>query len=88
MNIVVIIVAGVITSVSLIGNLYLIGYVLKETYSIRRADRKKSKKKRTKVPRAFSTKVSNDPTQPKTILEEEQWCEYSNMPSPSAYMND
>tara|TARA_R110002153_G_scaffold184152_1_gene337350 strand:+ start:60 stop:206 length:147 start_codon:yes stop_codon:yes gene_type:complete len=48
MNIVVIIVAGVITSVSLIGNLYLIGYVLKETYSIRRADRKKSKKKRKK----------------------------------------
>tara|TARA_R110002124_G_scaffold61188_8_gene167805 strand:- start:776 stop:922 length:147 start_codon:yes stop_codon:yes gene_type:complete len=48
MNIVVVIVAGVITSVSLIGNLYLIGYVLKETYSIRRADRKKSKNKRKK----------------------------------------
>ena len=41
-----------------------------------------------KVPRAFSTNVSNDPNQPKTILEEEQWCEYSNMPSPKAYMND
>ena len=48
MSIIVIIVAGVITLVSLLGNLYLIGYVLKETYSIRRADRKKSKKKRKK----------------------------------------
>lgn len=48
MNIIVIIVAGLITLVSLLGNLYLIGYVLKETYSIRRADRKKSKKKRKK----------------------------------------
>ena len=49
MNIVVIIIAGVITSVSLIGNLYLIGFVLKETYSIRRTDRKKSKKKSKKL---------------------------------------
>ena len=46
MNIIVIIVAGVITLVSLLGNLYLIGYVLKETYTIRKKDKKKSKKKR------------------------------------------
>ena len=46
MNIIVIIVAGVITLVSLLGNLYLIGYVLKETYTIRKNDKKKSKKKR------------------------------------------
>jgi len=39
-----------------------------------------------KVPRAFSTKVSNDPTQPTTILKEEEWCNYANMPSPKAYM--
>ena len=36
-------------------------------------------------PRAFSTNVSNDPP----TLEEipaEQWCEYSGMPSPTAYI--
>lgn len=39
----------------------------------------------TKSPRAFSTNVSNDPP----TLEEipaEQWCEYSGMPSPTAYI--
>jgi len=46
MNIIVIAIAGLITLVSLIGNLYLIGYVLKDTYSIRKADKKKSKKKK------------------------------------------
>ena len=46
MNIIVIAILGLITLVSLIGNLYLIGYVLKETYSIRKADKKKSKKKK------------------------------------------
>ena len=46
MNIIVIIVAGLITLVSLLGNLYLIGYVLKETYTIRKNDKKKRKKKR------------------------------------------
>ena len=46
MNITIIAIAGLITIVSLIGNLYLIGYVLKETYSIRKADKKKSKKKK------------------------------------------
>ena len=46
MNIIVIIVAGVITLVSLLGNLYLIGYVLKETYTIRKNDKKKRKKKK------------------------------------------
>ena len=39
-----------------------------------------------KVPRAFSTNVSNDPTLPKTILKEDEWCNYANMPSPKAYM--
>ena len=38
----------------------------------------------TKLSRAVITNVQ--PNQ--TNLEEEQWCEYSNMPSPSAYMND
>lgn len=40
---------------------------------------------RTKCSRAFSTNVSNDPP----TLEEipaEQWCEYSGMPSPTAYI--
>lgn len=38
-----------------------------------------------KVPRAFSTNVSND--QPSNHpLSEQEWCEYSGMPSPSAYM--
>lgn len=45
MNIIIITIAGLITLVSLIGNLYLIGYVLKETYTIRRGDKKKKKKK-------------------------------------------
>ena len=42
-----------------------------------------------KVPRAFSTNVSNDPTQPNTSpneLNEDEWCNYANMPSPKAYM--
>jgi len=39
-----------------------------------------------KVPRAFSTKVSNDPTQPKDILTQDEWCEYAGLPSPKAYM--
>ena len=39
-----------------------------------------------KVPRAFSTNVSNDPTQPKDILTEDEWCEYAGLPSPKAYM--
>jgi hypothetical protein len=41
-----------------------------------------------KVPRAFSTNVSNDPTKPKDILSEDEWCNYANMPSPKAYMNE
>ena len=39
-----------------------------------------------KVPRAFSTNVSNDPTQPKDILSEDEWCAYGGLPSPKAYM--
>jgi hypothetical protein len=39
-----------------------------------------------KVPRAFSTKVSNDPTLPKDILSEDEWCAYGGLPSPKAYM--
>ena len=39
----------------------------------------------TKLPRAFSTNVSNEPTQPK-ILKEEEWCHYGGLPSPKAYM--
>ena len=39
----------------------------------------------TKLTRAFSTKVSNEPTQPK-ILKEEEWCHYGGLPSPKAYM--
>ena len=38
-----------------------------------------------KVTRAFSTKVSNDPT-PTTNLEEEEWCHYGGLPGPKAYM--
>lgn len=38
----------------------------------------------TKLSRAVITNVQ--PNQ--TILKEDEWCEYSNMPSPSAYMND
>tara|TARA_B110000285_G_scaffold14662_1_gene14495 strand:+ start:172 stop:354 length:183 start_codon:yes stop_codon:yes gene_type:complete len=45
MNIIVIAVLGLITLVSLLGNLYLIGYVLKETYNLKRITKKKSKKK-------------------------------------------
>ena len=37
-------------------------------------------------PRAFSTNVSNDPTQPKDILSEDEWCAYGGLPSPKAYM--
>jgi len=44
MNIIIIAIAGLITLVSLIGNLYLIGYVLKETYIIRKSTKKKRKK--------------------------------------------
>ena len=39
-----------------------------------------------KVPRAFSTNVSNDSSQPKDILTEDEWCEYAGLPSPKAYM--
>jgi len=39
-----------------------------------------------KVPRAFSTNVSNDPTLPKDILSEDEWCAYGGLPSPKAYM--
>ena len=38
-----------------------------------------------KVTRAFSTKVSNDPT-PTTNLKEEEWCHYGGLPGPKAYM--
>jgi hypothetical protein len=38
-------ITGLITLVSLLGNLYLMGYMLKETYTIRKADKKKKKKK-------------------------------------------
>lgn len=37
-----------------------------------------------KVPRAFSTNVSND--LPSSQLQEEEWCSYAGMPSPTAYM--
>ena len=40
-----------------------------------------------KVPRAFSTNVSNDPPTVEEVPAE-QWCYYAGMPSPSAYMND
>lgn len=36
-------------------------------------------------PRAFSTNVSNDPPTVEEIPAE-QWCEYSGMPSPTAYI--
>jgi len=41
----------------------------------------------TKSPRAFSTKVSNEST---TIhpTNDNEWCYYAGMPSPSAYTND
>lgn len=39
-----------------------------------------------KVPRAFSTNVSNDPTLPNNILKEDEWCAYGGLPSPKAYM--
>ena len=40
-----------------------------------------------KVPRAFSTNVSNESTtnHPK---EDSEWCYYAGMPSPTAYMDD
>ncbi len=38
-----------------------------------------------KVPRAFSTNVSNDSSQPNK-LKEEEWCHYGGLPSPKAYM--
>ena len=41
-----------------------------------------------KVPRAFSTNVSNDPTLPKDILSEDEWCAYGGLPSPRAYMRE
>ena len=40
-----------------------------------------------KVPRAFSTNVSNE-TNPINNLKEDEWCNYANMPSPKAYMNE
>ena len=46
MNIIVIAILGLITLVSLLGNLYLIGYVLKETYNLKIITKKKSKKKK------------------------------------------
>ena len=46
MNILIIATLGLITLVSLIGNLYLIGYVLKETYNVK-WKRKKNKKNKT-----------------------------------------
>ena len=39
-----------------------------------------------KVPRAFSTNVSNDPTLPKDVLSEDEWCAYGGLLSPKAYM--
>ena len=39
-----------------------------------------------KVTRAFSTKVSNDPTIP-TKEEDDKWCHYGGLPSPKAYMD-
>ena len=38
-----------------------------------------------KVTRAFSTKVSNDPTIP-TKEEDDKWSHYGGLPSPKAYM--
>lgn len=39
-----------------------------------------------KVPRAFSTNVSNESSQPTNQYEEEEWCHYGGLPSPKAYM--
>jgi len=39
-----------------------------------------------KVPRAFSTNVSNEPTQQTNTLKEDEWCNYGGLPSPKAYM--
>ena len=39
-----------------------------------------------KATRAFSTKVSNDPTIP-TNQEDDKWCHYGGLPSPKAYMD-
>jgi len=46
MNIIVIAILGLITLVSLLGNLYLIGIVLKETYNLKGINKKKSKTKK------------------------------------------
>lgn len=37
-------------------------------------------------PRAFSTNVSNDPTNQEGVPARE-WCYYAGMPSPTAYMD-
>lgn len=49
MNILIIATLGLITLVSLIGNLYLIGYVLKETYNVKWKRKKKKKNKTLKI---------------------------------------
>lgn len=46
MNIIVIAILGLIALVSLLGNLYLIGMVLKETYNLKGINKKKSKTKK------------------------------------------
>lgn len=46
MNVIVVSILGLISLVSLIGNLYLIGYVLKETYNVK-WKRKRNKKNKT-----------------------------------------
>jgi len=38
-----------------------------------------------KVPRAFSTNVSNE-SYPSNQLKEDEWCEYGGLPSPNAYI--
>ena len=38
-----------------------------------------------KVPRAFSTNVSNE-SYPSKQLKEDEWCEYGGLPSPNAYI--
>jgi hypothetical protein len=42
-----------------------------------------------KVPRAFSTNVSNESTLPNNkpdMLTEDEWCAYGGLPSPNAYL--
>jgi hypothetical protein len=46
MNIIIIAIAGLITLVSLLGNLYILITVLRGAYTIRKKDNKKSKKKK------------------------------------------